>query len=833
MKAVARVRRAAGEAFGCIGLSSVTDLLTAGNLYLEFVSAELDSPSGTSKTVAVCTQKKCEDGAEVKYEGSFAVPDNFGHIGGVLVWNEKKCEIFLEKIVVCEGNGSDDCIVAVIECNSWVQPKCVSPEKRIFFTTKSFLPSSTPAGLQRLRSADLEAKRGDGHGERKSFEIIYDYDKYNDLGDPDNIINDLARPVLGGSKQFPYPRRCRTGRPSSQNDPHSESRSINIYVPRDEAFSEIKTLTFSGTTLASALHAVSPAINATLIDINLGFQNFTAIDELYDQGFKLPHQLEGQRSLLSRLCSSVKDAADDLLLFEIPALIQNDKFSWLRDEEFARQTLAGVNPYAIELVKELPILSKLDTIIYGHPESAITEQIIEQGIKGEMTAREAAERKRLFMLDYHDLFLPYVHKVRELQGTTLYGSRTVFFLKSDGTLTPIAIELHCPPSTQSSQWKQVFTPSSDATTNWLWRFAKAHVCAHDAGHHELISHWLRTHCCVEPYIIAGNRQLSTMHPIYKLLHPHFRYTMEINGLARQYLINAGGIIESSFSTLKYAIELSSAAYHQQWRFDMEGLPADLIKRGMAEEDPEAEHGLRLAIADYPFAADGLLIWSAISNWVSAYVNHYYPEPSMVAGDTELQAFWAEVVTRGHADKKDEPWWPKLTDARTLAGVLTTIIWVASAHHAAVNFGQYHYGGYFPNRPTIARTPMPTEPDVSGGGGRLEEFLKKPEAALMECFPSQIQAALVMAVVDLLSSHSPDEEYLGDAADAAWEEEAAVRAAFDRYKERLKEIEVIIDGRNGDMALRNRTGAGVLPYEFMKPFSGPGVTGRGIPNSTSI
>lgn len=105
---------------------------------------------------------------------------------------------------------------------------------------------------------------------------------------------------------------------------------------------------------------------------------------------------------------------------------------------------------------------------------------------------QAIAQKKLFMLDYHDTLLPYVSKVRSIEGTTLYGSRTLFFLNSDDTLSPLAIELTRRKMDGKEQWKKVFSlTSTHATDAWLWRLAKAHVLAHDSCVHQLIIHWYK------------------------------------------------------------------------------------------------------------------------------------------------------------------------------------------------------------------------------------------------------------------------------------------------------------------------------------------------------
>ncbi|KAM0912838.1 hypothetical protein ACQ4PT_012568 [Festuca glaucescens] len=79
---------------------------------------------------------------------------------------------------------------------------------------------------------------------------------------------------------------------------------------------------------------------------------------------------------------------------------------------------------------------------------------------------------------------------------------------------------------------------------------------------------------------------------------------------------------------------------------------------------------------------GLLSGRPIENWAEEYVKIYYPSDNVVQDDAELQAWWKEVREVGHGDIKDQPWWPKMTTVQELVRSCATIIWIASALHAA-------------------------------------------------------------------------------------------------------------------------------------------------------
>eukprot|EP00253_Pinus_taeda_P033839 PITA_33839 len=144
--------------------------------------------------------------------------------------------------------------------------------------------------------------------ERKECDRVYDYDFYNDLGDLDKSV-ELSRRVLGGSQQFPYPRRGKTGRPSTKTEPASESRlaldmSLDIYVPRDERFGHMKLSDFLAYSLESVAQFLVPELKSLFDSTPNEFDSFEDVMKLYSDGIKL-------------LGNPILDAAKNLIPLEL------------------------------------------------------------------------------------------------------------------------------------------------------------------------------------------------------------------------------------------------------------------------------------------------------------------------------------------------------------------------------------------------------------------------------------------------------------------------------------------------------------------------------------
>ncbi|KAI4349977.1 hypothetical protein L6164_010510 [Bauhinia variegata] len=751
--------------------------------------------------------------------------------GAFIIKNNHHNEFYLKSLTLEDvpGQGTIHFV-----CNSWVYPAGKYKKDRIFFSNKTYFPNETPGPLVKYREEELEVLRGDGKEELKQWDRVYDYAYYNDLGEPDKGPSHI-RPVLGGSSKYPYPRRGRTGRPHLMSDPNIESRlnplfSLNIYVPRDERFGHLKMSDFLAYALKSIAQVLKPELESLFDRTPNEFDSFEDILKLYDGGIQVP---EGflkdimDKIPFEMLKEIFRPDGERFCKFPMPQVIKEDKSAWRTDEEFAREMLAGLNPVLIRCLQEFPPTSKLDRKLYGVQTSTITKEHIEINLDG-IAVEEAIRKKKLFILDHHDTLMPYLRGINAT-STKIYASRTLLFLKKDGTLKPVAIELSLPHAEGDhlGAVSKVYTPAEQGVANSFWQLAKAYVGVNDSGYHQLISHWLHTHAAIEPFIIATNRQLSVLHPIHKLLHPHFRDTMTINALARQILINAGGLVEVLNFTFQYSMEISSACY-KNWVFPEQALPADLIKRGMAVEDPTAPHGLRLVIEDYPYAVDGLEIWFAIKKWVQDYCFFYYKTDEMVREDSELQSWWKELREVGHGDKKDEPWWPKMQNREELVETCTTIVWIASALHAAINFGQYPFGGYLPNRPSMSRRFMPEE-----GTPEYDELVRDPERAFLKTITAQLQTVVGISLIEILSRHSSDEVYLGQRDTPYWTCDTEPLEAFKKFGNELAEVEDRIMLRNKDEKLKNRFGPVKMPYTLLVPSSEVGLTGRGIPNSVSV
>lgn len=111
-------------------------------------------------------------------------------------------------------------------------------------------------------------------------------------------------------------------------DPLSESRSDDIYVPRDEAFSWLKQASFGLNKLKALFNTLIPTLEGLLGKEE--FSSFTTIDQLFKEGIELPNagkQFYDTDTLLPEIVRAFKKIKR-LLKFDAPQLFDSMALSF-------------------------------------------------------------------------------------------------------------------------------------------------------------------------------------------------------------------------------------------------------------------------------------------------------------------------------------------------------------------------------------------------------------------------------------------------------------------------------------------------------------------------
>ncbi|XP_044030744.1 polyunsaturated fatty acid lipoxygenase ALOX15B-like isoform X3 [Siniperca chuatsi] len=384
---------------------------------------------------------------------------------------------------------------------------------------------------------------------------------------------------------------------------------------------------------------------------------------------------------------------------------------WREDWFFGHQFLNGANPTLIRRCTEIP------------PNMAVTEETVRASLEGGASLSQEMERGNMFVADYRLLDGLTANTVNRKQNY-LTAPLVLLHLNSTNQLLPVAIQLKQSPG----ETNPVFVPQ-DLEADWLT--AKTFVRSADFADHELRSHFLRTHVMSELFAMATLRNFPMVHPLYKLLGPHFRFTLEIDTLARQLLLSDGGSLKEytavgGAATLDFLRRASASLTYRDLC-----LPDDITGRGLD------------SIPGYYYRDDGLRLWDIIHRYVGGVVSYYYRSNNDVTRDSELQSWINEIVVFGRLGDEKKGFPKSFSSVPELTYFVTMVIFNASAQHTAVNNAQLDYFGWMPNAPVGLQRPPPA------CRGRCSE------RSLLDSFPDVNSTVHGLATVYLLSKKPAD------------------------------------------------------------------------------
>jgi len=454
-----------------------------------------------------------------------------------------------------------------------------------------------------------------------------------------------------------------------------------------------------------------------------------------------------------------EDYADLFNLLPIPELQK----TWKNDETFARLRIHGVNPCNIQRVVEWPI-----------KKFPITTEHVKPLLRTGFSLEDEMKENRLYIIDF-SWFNEYDKPELLKEGRFLSSPILLLYVNGQEKLIPLAIQLRTTDPYDPEKCP-ILTPL-DPEPEWL--LAKMFFANCEALQHQLQAHLMSTHLITEPMVIAMHRQMSSCHPIFKLLLPHFKFQIAINVRARELLINPGGPvdeimplkIDTLFKIIMKGFEL--------WNFKESNPKTNLEIRNITNNPKD--------LPRYYYRDDGLLLWDAIFSFVKEVIDIFYKDDSDIGNDFELQAWVKEVVDIGfHGDNKGFP--SKIESKQELIETLSNIIWIVSCQHAVLNFVQYECYGWVPSHPGSLMIAPLGNPNSTWVKGKLTM------SDVFKALPPKGPCSKQIAMSYILSQYSGEDTMLGRYPETYFVEDAFF-FALENYVAKLEEIGKIVDERN--------------------------------------
>ncbi|MEO0840504.1 MAG: lipoxygenase family protein [Cyanobacteria bacterium J06643_5] len=455
------------------------------------------------------------------------------------------------------------------------------------------------------------------------------------------------------------------------------------------------------------------------------------------------------------------------------------------DLVFARQRLSG--PNAMELKNVLALDYNL-TDKFGITND-IFQTVLSKTTKRRRinkTLEQAIREGGLFVTDYAVL-----DDIQAGENKFIAAPIALYFaerIRGNWELIPIAIQLGQVPGESL-----LCTPLDGVD----WTLSKLIAQSADFYVNQLYRHLGQTHLVMEPIALATVRELASRHPVNVLLKPHFEFTMAINGLADELLINPGGAVDIILGgTLESSLRLSERGVSEYFNnFSDFAFPKYLRQRGI-------DRASRLR--DFPYRDDGLLVWNSLEDYVSRYIGIYYKSNRDIRQDSELQN-WLQTLRKpireGGFGVVSLP--ESLTNRDQLIDILTTIIFTAGPQHSALAWIQYQYMAFIPNMSGAIYQQIPTAKGQFADENSLTSFLPGVKPSL-----TQIQ---FMSLVGT----KRDPKAFTDFGKNSFQDPRAIRV-LKGLQRRLEVVERQIERRN---KRRNECYSGFLPSRLANSVSG--------------